>query len=79
MALAPSELSLLQYSGAVAGGFRLYHYANSAVDTITTNGFFDSLAANFGTGDLMFSGDGVYQITRTGGDIALTPINTVPS
>lgn len=78
MALATSELSLLQYSGAVSGGFRLYQYANSAADTITTNGFFDSIAASFGTGDLLFSGTGVYRVVRTDGDIALTVINTVP-
>lgn len=79
MALAPSELSLLQYSGAVSGGFRLYQYANSATDTITTDGFFDSIAASFGTGDLLFSGTGVYRITRTAGDIELVEINTVPA
>ena len=79
MALASSELSLLQYSGAVAGGFRLYHYANSAEDTVTTDGFFDSLVGMFGTGDILFSGDGVYQVTVTPGDVALTQINTVPT
>lgn len=79
MAFASSELSLMGYNGAVSGGYRVYHYANSAADTITAANFFDAAENQIGTGDLMFSGNGMYKLTNTSGAISLNLINTDPA
>lgn len=79
MAYTASELSLMGYNGSVSGGYRVYHYANSAADTITAANFFDASENQIGTGDLLFSGSGLYKLTNTAGAISLDLINTDPA
>lgn len=79
MAYTASELSLMGYNGSVSGGYRVYHYANSAGDNITANNFFNTSANQIHTGDLLFSGSGLYKLTNTAGVISLDLINTDPA
>lgn len=80
MAFAQSEVSLMGYTGA-AGGNHFYFYANIAGDTLTTEGFFDPMAADVADGDLLFdvSGGVFYQLTEADGVVTVDAVTTNPA
>ena len=68
MAFAPSELSLMAYTGAGSSGNHLYWYTNSASDTATASEFFDSLVDQLVVGDVIYDVDGAQFLSVTAND-----------
>ena len=67
MAFAPSELSLMAYTGAGSGN-HLYWYTNSAGDTSTAANFFDSLVDQLVVGDVIYDVNAAQFVSITAND-----------
>jgi len=81
MALEQSEMALMGYNGAVPGGFRFWVYGNSGAENPAAANYFDDMADQMGTKDLIYdgSGGGFYRVTGiSGGVVSVTAITTVP-
>jgi hypothetical protein len=81
MALVESEMALLGYSGAVPGGFRFWAYANSGADNPAAADYFNDMADQLGTKDLIYdgSGGGFYRVSSiSSGTVTVEAVTTVP-
>lgn len=76
MALVKTNLALMAYNGAGSGGHRDYYYENPTPDDVLASDYFNELADQIGTGDVIVdsSNGGRYLVTNTSGDIALAEI-----
>lgn len=82
MAFAMNELSLMAYTGAVAGGNHEYRYANSEGDDVAAANFFDGAAHMIRAGDTIYDQDGavIYTVaTVADGVVTVAPIHDAPA
>ena len=81
MAFNSKELSLMATTGAGTAGNHLYFYQNTAGDTITGSGFFDDVADQITTGDLLYdpSNGQCARLVNTAGVITSTALDVDPT
>jgi len=81
MAFAKDELSCMAVTGAGGAVNHFYFYTNSAEDDTTGSGFFDDVADQITTGDLLYVvSDGQFaRLVNTAGVITSAAVDADPT
>lgn len=81
MAFNAQELSVMAVTGAGTTTNRFWFYANTAEDDITGNDFFNDVADQISTGDLLYSCSNgqMARMVNTAGDISLAALDVDPT